>query len=85
MVCSKCQNVLKKTELATPGVKRKNEMYLGSPTAEKSKTTTNGISKVRRLERRTRGSLIPANIKSLTEQTPRQSRKEPLRRILELM
>ena len=46
MVCSKCQNVLEKTELATPGVKRKNEMYLGSPTAEKSRAATNGISKV---------------------------------------
>lgn len=31
MVCAKCQKKLKATELATPGVKRKNEMYLGSP------------------------------------------------------
>ncbi|KAL4780169.1 PDZ-binding protein [Aspergillus varians] len=31
MVCSKCQKKLKTTELATPGVKRKNEMYYGSP------------------------------------------------------
>ncbi|KAF9892427.1 hypothetical protein FE257_001535 [Aspergillus nanangensis] len=31
MVCSKCQKKLKSTELATPGVKRKNEMYYGSP------------------------------------------------------
>jgi hypothetical protein len=47
MVCSKCQKALQKTELATPGVKRKNEMYLGSPTAgEKSRASTNGISKV---------------------------------------
>ena len=38
MVCAKCQKNLKKTELATPGVKRKNEIYLGSPTVDKSKT-----------------------------------------------
>lgn len=39
MVCAKCQS-LKKTELATPVVKRKNEMYLGSPTAERSKSSS---------------------------------------------
>ncbi|MCJ1465509.1 hypothetical protein MMC07_004127 [Pseudocyphellaria aurata] len=31
MVCAKCQKLQKKTELATPGVKRRNEMYYGSP------------------------------------------------------
>ncbi|KAE8154728.1 PDZ-binding protein [Aspergillus avenaceus] len=31
MVCSKCAKKLKTTELATPGVKRKSEMYYGSP------------------------------------------------------
>jgi hypothetical protein len=31
MVCAKCQKKLKATELATPGVKRKNDMYYGSP------------------------------------------------------
>ncbi|KAL4903275.1 PDZ-binding protein [Aspergillus multicolor] len=60
MVCSKCQKKLKATELATPGVKRKNEMYYGSPSttsgggaaagsaaANKSKATlgNTGISK----------------------------------------
>lgn len=33
MVCSKCQKKLQKTELATPGVKRKNDMYYGSATS----------------------------------------------------
>lgn len=33
MVCSKCQKKLKSTELATPGVKRKSEMYYGSPSS----------------------------------------------------
>jgi hypothetical protein len=33
MVCSKCQKKLKSTELATPGVKRKNDMYYGSPSS----------------------------------------------------
>lgn len=49
MVCSKCQKVIKKTELATPNVKRKNEIYLGSPMVDKNKSSTvgsNGISKV---------------------------------------
>ncbi|EEQ31093.1 hypothetical protein McanMca71_003636 [Microsporum canis] len=31
MVCSKCQKKVAKTELATPAVKRKSEMYYGSP------------------------------------------------------
>ncbi|PYI18127.1 hypothetical protein BO86DRAFT_328102 [Aspergillus japonicus CBS 114.51] len=33
MVCAKCQKKLKQTELATPGVKRKSEMYYGSPSS----------------------------------------------------
>lgn len=33
MVCAKCQKKLKATELATPGVKRKSEMYYGSPSS----------------------------------------------------
>ncbi|KAI2826963.1 hypothetical protein CBS147343_7865 [Aspergillus niger] len=39
MVCAKCQKKLKQTELATPGVKRKAEMYYGSPS-----TTLGGSS-----------------------------------------
>jgi len=31
MVCAKCQKLQKSTELATPGVKRKNELYYGPP------------------------------------------------------
>lgn len=56
MVCSKCQKKLKATELATPGVKRKNDMYYGSPSSTlgggadkgKSKATlgATGIGKV---------------------------------------
>lgn len=38
MVCAKCQKLLKKNELATPAVKRKNDIYLGSPTVD-SKTS----------------------------------------------
>lgn len=55
MVCSKCQKAQKKTELATPGVKRKNDMYYGSPTMglndKKTKSATlgeTGIGKVSR-------------------------------------
>jgi hypothetical protein len=52
MVCSKCQKLVKPTALATPGVKRKKDMYYGSPSASSSKTTSsatlgnNGIGKV---------------------------------------
>ncbi len=56
MVCSKCQKQMKKTELATPGVKHRNDMYYGSPAAgktgssDKSKASatlgTSGIGKV---------------------------------------
>ncbi|KAK3357385.1 microtubule-associated protein CRIPT-domain-containing protein [Lasiosphaeria hispida] len=40
MVCSKCQK-LNKTTLATPGVKKKSEMYFGS-TASASTSATGG-------------------------------------------
>lgn len=33
MVCAKCQKKLQKTELVTPGVKRKTDMYYGSPSS----------------------------------------------------
>lgn len=47
MVCAKCQTKLKRTELATPSVKQKNEIYHGSPTGDKNKPTlSGGISKV---------------------------------------
>ena len=47
MVCAKCQKTIKQTELATPSVKRKNEMYYGSPAGDKNKATlSGGISKV---------------------------------------
>ena len=55
VLCSKCSKVAKTTSLATPGVKKKNEMYLGSPagsskSTDKSKTSStlgnNGIGKV---------------------------------------
>lgn len=54
MVCSKCQKLAKATELATPGVKKKNDMYYGSPagsikSGDKTKTSAtlgnNGIGK----------------------------------------
>ncbi|KAI9872403.1 MAG: hypothetical protein M1830_001692 [Pleopsidium flavum] len=61
MVCSKCQKLQKKTELATPGVKRKNDLYYGSPATsassagDKSKLSamlgTNGIGKSKLLSK----------------------------------
>ena len=56
MVCAKCQKLQKSTELATPGVKRKNELYYGSPASssnggDKSKSSatlgSTGICKVK--------------------------------------
>jgi hypothetical protein len=55
MVCAKCQKLSKSTALATPGVKKKSEMYFGSPagsskSGDKTKTSAtlgnNGIGKV---------------------------------------
>jgi hypothetical protein len=56
MVCAKCQKLSKSTALATPGVKKKNDMYYGSPagsiskSGDKTKTSAtlgqNGIGKV---------------------------------------
>ena len=51
MVCVKCQTSRKITELATPDVKRKNDLYLGSPASNnKNKSSTpssaSGIGKV---------------------------------------
>lgn len=53
MVCAKCQRLSKGTALATPEVKKRSEIYYGSPatakgTASKSATVGhNGIGKVR--------------------------------------
>lgn len=51
MVCTKCQRLQKKTELATPGVKRKSDLYFGSSASndnsKSSATSTfSGIGKV---------------------------------------
>lgn len=54
MVCAKCQKKSQHTSLATPEVKKKNDMYLGSPAGSSSKAGTktsatlgnNGIGKV---------------------------------------
>jgi cysteine-rich PDZ-binding protein len=52
MVCAKCQKLVKGTTLATPGVKKKSEMYHGSaasakPSGTKSATLgQTGIGKV---------------------------------------
>lgn len=42
MVCAKCQKLSKGTSLATPGVKKKSELYHGSPAASSSKSATQG-------------------------------------------
>lgn len=54
MVCAKCQKLAKPTALATPGIKKKSELYYGSPAGSKttaSKTSATigntGIGKVR--------------------------------------
>jgi len=58
MVCAKCQKLSKSTTLATPGVKKRSEIYFGSSASsstskngDKTKTSAttgnNGIGKVR--------------------------------------
>jgi hypothetical protein len=53
MVCGKCLKLTKSTKLATPDVKKRSEMYYGSPATAKasgSKSATlgnTGVSKVK--------------------------------------
>ncbi|KAF8849369.1 cript family protein [Acephala macrosclerotiorum] len=63
MVCAKCQKNAKSTTLATPGVKKKNDMYFGSPagsskSGDKAKTSAtlgnNGIGKSKLLSKSAR-------------------------------
>ena len=44
MVCAKCAKLTKPTSLATPGVKKKNEMYYGSPAGSKTAASKAGAS-----------------------------------------
>ena len=85
MVCAKCQKTIKQTELATPAVKRKNEMYYGSPAGDKNKATLGGgISKVgfnALLER----YLLRKADQTFIEQTTKQSRQKSLRSLLQLL
>jgi hypothetical protein len=88
MVCAKCQK-LNKTTLATPGVKKKAEMYYGSAASssasgEKKKSATigqTGISKVG--VQNMKSTPLPAN--RLPEQTALQGCPEPLRPVLQLL
>lgn len=89
MVCAKCQK-LQKTSLATPGVKRKNDMYYGSPTAgggDKSKSSATqgptGIGKVGATAFHMR--FIRLTYTCRAEQASQQKCKESLRRLRELM
>ncbi|KAJ9151777.1 hypothetical protein NKR23_g2842 [Pleurostoma richardsiae] len=42
MVCAKCQKLSKGTTLATPAVKKKSEMYYGSPASASSSSRGSG-------------------------------------------
>ena len=91
MVCSKCAKLVTGTSLATPGVKKKNDMYYGSSAsssagsgAKKSATLgQNGIGKA--------SLRCPCNILSSqalvltsTEQTDVKERQESVRAIREV-
>ena len=85
MVCAKCQKTIKQTELATPAVKRKNEMYYGSPTGDKTKATLGGgISKVGFNVLLKRYLLRKAD-QILIEQTTKQDRQKSLRSLLQFL
>ncbi|RDL34421.1 Uncharacterized protein BP5553_07549 [Venustampulla echinocandica] len=45
MVCAKCQKLSKSTTLATPGVKKRSDMYYGSPAGSSSKSGDKDKSK----------------------------------------
>ena len=44
MVCTKCQRTIEKTTLATPAVKRKNDLYYGSPAGDKANLSSSKSS-----------------------------------------
>ncbi|KAH8801507.1 microtubule-associated protein CRIPT-domain-containing protein [Xylogone sp. PMI_703] len=62
MVCAKCQKIMKTTTLATPGVKKKSEIYYGSPASSSSKDSgkpsatlgNNGVTKSKLLSKSAR-------------------------------
>ncbi|MCJ1452120.1 hypothetical protein MMC28_002462 [Mycoblastus sanguinarius] len=93
MVCAKCQKLQKKTELATPAVKRKNEMYYGSPTLSNSVAGSKpsatlgstGIGKVSVPVECANFRCDASTDRLSPEQTTKQKRKEPLCCIFELM
>ena len=83
MVCAKCQKSQKKTELATPGVKRKNDPYFGSP-ASKDKTKSSATSSASSLGKVGRILLYILTLLAAwltwfyTEQTPQQRCNESI-------
>ncbi|EAU29550.1 conserved hypothetical protein [Aspergillus terreus NIH2624] len=62
MVCAKCQKKLKSTELATPGVKRKSEMYYGSPATSVGGGSAGGESKKSTLGNTGIGKVVPPSV-----------------------
>ena len=89
MVCAKCQK-LNKTTLATPGVKKKSEMYYGSAASSSSSTGKKsatlgqtGISKV--CIHALKISWRVFELTGFLEQAAFQGGKEPLRPIFELV
>lgn len=80
MVCGKCQK-LNKTVLATPGVKKKSEMYYGSPASssasgEKKSATLGqtGISKVWSINISRHSNELDSNSHPRVNCCPRQPR-----------
>jgi cysteine-rich PDZ-binding protein len=88
MVCSKCLKLSKGTTLATPAVKKKSEMYHGSPASSSSKSATLGqtgvgkVSYIPRCSYQIRTYLfVPLpflTLKCHSEQAPLQECKEPV-------
>lgn len=95
MVCAKCQKRLGATALATPGVKKKTDMYYGSPAGSKttasSKTSSatlgdNGVGKVRVAFSGGESIKVTHQANStVTEQATVQICKEPIRQLLRIM
>ncbi|KAL8815822.1 MAG: hypothetical protein Q9223_005083 [Gallowayella weberi] len=89
MVCAKCQK-LKSTALATPAVKKKNEMYYGSPAVsagrvEKSSATSGsagaGKSKLLSKSAKSPHTASVARIKPMLAQCVGSLRPKPTKRV----
>jgi cysteine-rich PDZ-binding protein len=88
MVCAKCAKLSSGTKLATPGVKKKSDMYYGSPASSSAgsekKSATLGQTGVGKVGLACHSFFAEKQLSSLVEQTVVQERQEPICAVLKV-